>query len=181
MKGTKTPLSGVKHFRRISELGVGAYQSQEFTPTNPFFAELPKQVFAGQKLRIGFAGAKGLNYAVAYYKIDDAVWNSSKQISIIGAARLIQIGGFLGQASIQSFAMDMDIPSDLAPGNYIYLIATSVNNGSSWAIMDLTKVPQIVSQRLPVFEVLPQEQSTPANQLAAPLNFEGRGWGLSSD
>lgn len=179
MLGGSGSWGGTKHFRRISEADADIAKSVEFIPSTVVFAELPKLVWRNQNLRTTFVGQKGLKYALVYYKIDDqALANGSLQL--VGNQNWVISGDFSGPQALQAQTLDITIPADLAVGNYLYLMAYSLD-GSNWQLVDLSKVPQPVPYKLPLFEVLASEPQSTASQLSDQLMKSNRGWGLSSN
>lgn len=178
ISGTLKPFSGVRHFRQTTEPGLLA---EEFTPNKTFIAELPQQLYRGEKMRVDIAGSAGMLYSVFYFKINDAIWNNQKQIQTIGEAITLQSGVFSGSAEIQSQPYDIVVPTDMPIGKYICLAAISVDNGATWSLVDMTKNPNPKDNGLTLIEVIPQEQTEMGPKLGSDLTYKGAlGSGIST-
>lgn len=174
--GTLKPFAGIKNFRRPAA-GVGPAES--FVPDKVFFAEIPKQVYLGQKLRLDTAGSPGLAYSIFFYKIDDALWNTQRQIRTIGEYTTLQSNIFSSSDAIQSLPFDVEVPFTMLTGKYICLAAISVDLGKNWSLVDMFKNSDPSNGGLTVFEVLAIEQTSPASVLGPSLMFNGTATGVS--
>lgn len=180
LTGSTTVYSGTKHFRREGEFGESFSRAVQFTPSQTLSVELPKQVYHGQQLKLSVSGSMGLHYIIAYFKINDSLWNSSRQVTLVGDPQIVAGGVFnVGTEPLQSHAIDFNVPGGLTTGKYLYFIMTSPN-GNDWTLMDLAKVPQAVSDRVAVFDVTASEPTLPALEINQLLNIQDRGWGLCS-
>jgi hypothetical protein len=174
---TFKPFSGIKYYQKPAS-GSGA--AVEVNPGPFFFAEIPKQVYLGQKLRLDSAGTKGLAYSLFYYKIDDDLWKTQRQIRTIGDYTILRSNIFSSTESVQSIPIDVEVPQDMLPGNYICLAVISNDNGQTWNVVDMYKNSDPRDGGLTIFEVLTKEQTLPGPDLGSSLMKNGTGSGIST-
>jgi hypothetical protein len=177
--GSNTPLSGIRHYRRIGEGQPTQWQTPEaFTPERSLILEFPGVAYRGQLARTSIVGTPGTAFGVVVLKLDDAKW-ALGQVEFVGEAQTLYVDLIPGSGTLGNVTKDFPIPTTWATGRYLFALFSS-HDGEPWQMTDLSKVPHPYWPPASVFEVKESEPAEPFLTLFNTYNLAGRGWGLGS-